>query len=133
MSKAKAQNPEYIKKLSMAVQEKLQNPETTIRELEAKYWIANSTISNHTGKALRELNRQESDTVDTLKRTVKKGSELIERYIEKMGNESVQNIDDLAKLASTLKTQQSIVWMIERASDSEKTNLIPVNIQINYK
>jgi len=127
-------NPEFLKKKALIVQEKLNNPDVKVRDLQEKYNIDHSIISRTLSKEIGIINTEQKETIDIAKENIKKGFELVAKRIKELETKDIKSQSDLNLFTSTLKNQQNIISMIEGYSNqNNQNNIIPVNIQINIK
>ena len=127
-------NPEYMQKKAMIIEEKLNNPNIKILELEKKYWVAKSVIWRDIQTNFRELGERQKESIELAKDNIKKGFELVAKRIKELETKDIKSQSDLNLFTSTLKNQQNIISMIEwYSNNNNQNNIIPVNIQINIK
>ena len=127
-------NPEFIKKKALIIQEKLNNPDIKVRELQEKYNIDHSIISRTLQKEINTINTQQKETIEIAKENIKIWFELVAKRIKELETKDIATQSDLNLFTSTLKNQQNIISMIEGyANQNNSNNIIPVNIQVNIK
>jgi hypothetical protein len=123
-----------MQKKAMIIEEKLNNPNIKILELEKKYWVAKSVIWRDIQTNFRELGERQKESIELAKDNIKKGFELVAKRIKELETKDIKSQSDLNLFTSTLKNQQNIISMIEwYSNNNNQNNIIPVNIQINIK
>jgi len=127
-------NQEFQIKKALIVKDKLENPDITVRELEAKHDISKATVARELKKALWDIGNRKNEIVEKATENVAKGNEIIRQYIEQMKVSDLKTQSDLNLFTSSIKNQQALVSMIEGYSNANNAqNIIPVNIQVNIK
>ena len=127
-------NQEFQIKKALVVEEKLNNPDITVRELEVKFWINRNTIAKEIKKEFSDVSDEKNKIITIASQNVLKWNEIIREYINSMKASDLKTQSDLNLFTSSIKNQQALVSMIEwYQSQNNTNNIIPVNIQINIK
>lgn len=133
-SRQKKTSVEYQKNKSLVIQDKLQNPNKSIYELEKKYNVSKSTIDRDIKRELRDVRDKNLIIVENAKNSLVVWLELFTDKVKELKTKDIQSISDLNSLSQSLKSNQSIINMIEWATESQNNSLPwQINIQIINK
>lgn len=127
-------NQEYLINKSLAVKEKLENPDITTRELEKKYNVSRSVVALEINKEIKDIKDTKNNIIDKAKENVEKWVEIIRKRFESIKDSDLKTQSDINLFTSSLKNQISLVNMLENYwNNNDNKHIIPLNIQINIK